>query len=142
LEGVYDVPGDAAKIQDMTEIFNKTSEKIKRQILRHNSPGVERLLWSKLRDRQLSGYRFRRQYGIDRYVVDFYCPALKLAVEIDGDSHFRDNAPEYDKQRQQYIEALGIRFLRFTNEDVRMRFDQVIDGILAVVTEFETSRRS
>jgi very-short-patch-repair endonuclease len=66
----------------------------------------------------MHGYKFRRQYGIDQYVLDFYCPHLKLAIEIDGDSHFVAGAEEYDQARQEHIEAYGIQFLRFTNSDV------------------------
>ena len=102
----------------MTVLFNKTSEKQKRQLLRNQSPPAEQRLWFRLRNRQLLGYRFRRQYGIGRYVLDFYCPQIGLAIEIDGDSHFQPGAPEYDRQRQDYIESLGIHFLRFTNTDV------------------------
>ena len=82
-------------------------------------------MWNHLSRRQMSGYKFRRQHSVDQYVLDFYCPELKLAIEIDGDSHFMPGAQEQDKTRQEHIEAFGIRFLpaspaggRFTNEDV------------------------
>ena len=102
----------------MTEIFNKKSETKKRKELRHQMSKTEVLVWSYLKGKQMGGYKFRRQYGVGPYVLDFYCPKLKLAIEIDGDSHFQDGAEEYDKDRQALIEKLGIRFLRFTNVDV------------------------
>jgi very-short-patch-repair endonuclease len=113
----------------MTRIFNQSSEKQKRQTLRNSSPKAEQLLWSKLRGKQVLGYKFRRQYGIGPYVIDFYCPELKLAIEVDGDSHYTDGAPEYDTERQHFIESLNIRFLRFTNNNIFEHMDAVLDAI-------------
>ena len=114
----------------MTRLFNQHLHKQKRRQLRAAAPPAEQRLWQHLRCGQL-GARFRRQYGIGRYVVDFYCPALKLAIEVDGDSHFQDGAPDYDQQRQAFIEAAGIRVLRFTNREV---YEQP-DDVLAVISE-------
>jgi very-short-patch-repair endonuclease len=110
----------------MTEIFNRSSEKQKRQRLRSHSPTAEQRLWFRLRNRQLLGYRFRRQYSVGHYVLDFYCPRLRLAIEVDGDSHFQADAPEYDQHRQRYIESLGIHVLRFTNTEVWEHLDDVV----------------
>jgi len=76
------------------------------------------------------GYKFRRQYGVNKYVVDFYCPKLKLAIEIDGDSHFGNQAIKYDQKRQSYIESFGIKFLRFTNNDIYNNIDEVLEVII------------
>ncbi|MGH8474006.1 MAG: endonuclease domain-containing protein, partial [Gammaproteobacteria bacterium] len=84
--------------------------------------------------RQLMDYRFRRQYGVGPYVLDFYCPELKLAIEVDGDNHFEAGAGEYDRERQRYIESLGIRVLRFTNREVFERLDDVAGGIAEVAS--------
>jgi very-short-patch-repair endonuclease len=65
-------------------------------------------------------------------VLDFYCPELKLAIEVDGDAHFQAGAGEYDRERQRYIESLGIRVLRFTNLEVFERLDDVAGGIAEV----------
>lgn len=91
-------------------------------------PPAEIILWSRLKGRQLEGYKFRRQYSVEHFVIDFYCPELKLAVEIDGDSHYTPPHPLLGKegnkgrlsdiQRQIQIEAFGIQFLRFTNREV------------------------
>ena len=113
----------------MTQIFNRSSDTEKRRRLRRESPLAEQRLWLRLRNRQLMGYRFRRQYGIGPYVLDFYCPELKLAIEVDGDSHFE--AGEYDRERQRYIESLGIRVLRFTKREVFARLDDLARGIAA-----------
>lgn len=109
---------------DMTIFFNKTGDSQKRKFLRNNSPFCERLLWHYLKNKQL-GYRFRRQFGIDRYVIDFYCPKLRLAIEIDGPTHELDK----DKYRQGNIESLGIKFLRFTNDQVASNIGLVVEEI-------------
>lgn len=98
----------------MTKLYNKTSELEKRRNLRNNLTPAETKIWAKLRGRQVENCKFRRQYSIGVFVVDFYLPELKLAIEIDGDSHFQPDAIEYDKERQLYLEAKGIGVVRFT----------------------------
>ena len=115
----------------MTEIFNKKKYIKKRQYLRNNMTKAEVVLWSKLKGKQLNGLKFRRQCGINNYVVDFYCPELKLAIEIDGDVHAYSSKIVYDKQRQKEIEALGIKVLRYTNTDVRNNIEGVLYDIVA-----------
>ena len=116
----------------MTQFFNKSTEKAKRRRLRSDSPTAETTIWTSLRRKNIVGYRFRRQYSVGPYVIDFYCPALKLAVEIDGDSHFIGDAVEDDKQRQAFIESFGIRFLRFTNRDIYDNLEGVLEAITSV----------
>ena len=114
----------------MTDIFNKKEFVKKRQYLRKNMTKAEIILWSKLKGKQLNGLKFRRQHGINNYVVDFYCPELKLAIEIDGGVHCYDSRITYDKQRQKEIEALGIKVLRYTNIDVIKNLEGVLNDIL------------
>lgn len=99
-------------------------------------PRAEVLLWSRLRGRQAE-CKFRRQYGVGPYVIDFYSTALKLAIEIDGDSHSDVGAEERDAQRQAFIESHGIRVVRFTNEDVYKRLEDVLDEIVRVTAEIK-----
>ena len=87
-------------------------------------------MWSKLKQKQLLGYKFRRQYSVDSYVIDFFCPELKLAVEVDGTSHFKDGAEYYDRNRQESIEQLGIKFLRFNNAEVYKNLNGVLEVIV------------
>lgn len=115
----------------MTEIFNKKEYIKKRQYLRKNMTKAEIVLWSKLKGKQLNGLKFRRQCGINNYVVDFYCPELKLAIEIDGDVHAYNSRIVYDKKRQKEIEALGIKVLRYTNNDVTQNIEGVLYDIIA-----------
>ena len=122
--------GHRGDILNMTGIFNKKEFVKKRQYLRKNMTKAEIILWSKLKGKQLNGLKFRRQHGINNYVVDFYCPELKLAIEIDGGVHCYDSRITYDKQRQKEIEALGIKVLRYTNIDVIKNLEGVLNDIL------------
>ncbi|MEH2173445.1 endonuclease domain-containing protein [Nostoc sp.] len=115
----------------MTELYNKTSEKEKRRSLRNNMPSAEKIVWEKLKNRQIYGCKFRRQYSIDVFVVDFYCPELKLAIEIDGDSHFQEGVQVYDYERQCFLESKGTCFLRFTNQQVY----QELEGAIAIIAQ-------
>ncbi len=119
----------------MTELYNKTSEKDKRQSLRNNMPPAEKLIWNRLKGRQIEECKFRRQYSISAFVVDFYVPELKLAIEIDGYSHVGDAAQAYDAERQTFLESKETRFLRFTNQQVYEELDAVVESIRLVVCE-------
>ena len=116
----------------MTKHYNKITEKVKRQQLRNSMTYCEKIVWMFLRKKQY-GYRFLRQYSVDQFVIDFYCPRLKLAVEIDGDVHDSAEQKEYDKQRQAYIEKFGIKFVRITNEGLlgnpNKAFSKIEDAI-------------
>lgn len=91
-----------------------------------------------MRRRQILGERFLRQFSVNFYMLHFYCPHLRLAIEIDGDSYFiSQNAINYDKERQEYIENLGIKFLRFRNEVVNQTNDFVISVITDEVKELQ-----
>ncbi|NMF66423.1 endonuclease domain-containing protein [Brasilonema octagenarum] len=119
----------------MTQLYNKDSEKEKKRLLRQNITKCETLLWEKLRDRQLENCKFRRQYSVDKFVIDFYSPELRLAIEIDGESHFEKGAVEYDKARQEFIESAKITFIRFTNNDVYGNFSGVLESIAEKIRE-------
>jgi very-short-patch-repair endonuclease len=92
-------------------------------------PSAESVLWSKLRKRQLLGYKFRRQYSVGTYVVDFYCAELRLAIEVDGDSHFQTGAQSRDSEREAFIKSFGIEFLRFRNVEVFEQLNDVLNAI-------------
>ncbi|MEL6938272.1 MAG: endonuclease domain-containing protein [Cyanobacteria bacterium J06598_1] len=110
----------------MTRIFNRNSETEKRQYLRAQAPQAEKLLWNRLRRRQIAGVKFRRQYSVERFVLDFYAPQRKLAIEIDGPTHMSAAAKDYDKYRQSFIERLDIQFLRFTNQEIYQNIEGVV----------------
>jgi len=118
----------------MTGTFNKTEVKCLRRCLRRNAPLPESILWSQLRNRQLSNSKWKRQYSIGKFVVDFYCAERRLAIEIDGDSHFNKKAQEYDKEREEYIKSMDINFLRFTNMDVMNNLEGALEKIIFNLT--------
>ena len=101
----------------MTKHYNKKCEQEKRRVLRKEMTYCEKIVWLHLRRKQL-GYRFLRQYSVDHYVIDFYCPEMKLAVEIDGSVHDTPDQKEYDAYRQEYLEKFGITFVRVTNDEL------------------------
>ncbi len=97
--------------------------------LRRNMTLAEVLLWKHLKARQMNGYDFNRQRPIGEYIVDFYCRDLRLAIEIDGNSH--DFKKEKDDNRQKALEKLGVRFLRFWDHDVKHDMQKVLGEIRA-----------
>jgi very-short-patch-repair endonuclease len=101
--------------------------KEKARELRNNSTRTEILLWTFLKDKQLRGYDFHRQRPVDEFIIDFFCNELMLAVEIDGVSHIGKEL--YDTKRQNRLEKLGVRFLRFKDEDVFYNCDYVVKEI-------------
>ena len=97
--------------------------------LRKNMTLSEVLLWDVLKQKQMLGYDFDRQKPIDEFIVDFYCKDLMLAIEIDGDSHDTEEAYVKDVKRQERLESLGVRFLRFDDLEVKKDMNNVIRTI-------------
>ena len=94
--------------------------------LRRDQTDVEKLLWARLRDRRLDGWKFRRQAPVDRYIVDFLCVDAKLVIELDGGQHVTTT----DEARMRTIEACGYLVIRFWNNDVLTNMDGVLVRIL------------
>jgi very-short-patch-repair endonuclease len=105
--------------------------KQRRRELRHNQTEAEKVFWAHVRNKQLSGLRFFRQYSVGPYVLDFYCPKMNIAVELDGGQHTLDERREYDAARSEYLQAHKIEVMRFWNNDVL----QNINGVLARIEE-------
>lgn len=99
-------------------------------MLRAGQTSAERALWHKLRNRQLSRWKFRRQHPIDRFIVDFVALDAKLIVEIDGATHSTDAERQRDNERTSILEALGFHVVRFSNADVKTDIVGVLDTIL------------
>jgi leucyl-tRNA synthetase len=95
--------------------------------MRKEPTNAEALLWARLRKRQLGGLKFRRQHINQYFIVDFYCPRVKLAIEIDGPVH--DEQEEYDQEREKILQELGYQVVRFKNADVENNLDLVVAGI-------------
>ena len=90
---------------------------------------AEKLLWSKIRRKQLKGFQFYRQKIIGNYIADFYCPTLKLVIEVDGGQHYSDKGREIDRIRDNYMRGAGITVIRFSDRDVLKNLEAVLEGI-------------
>lgn len=108
---------------------NKLFLKEKRKYLRNNSTTAEVILWLSLKNKQLSGKRFRRQFSVGNYILDFYCHEEKLAIELDGAKHFTQEGAQYDEIRTLYLKKSGIRILRFENDLIFKRHETVLSII-------------
>ena len=110
-----------------------------RRHLRKNSTKPEIIIWQKLRNRQIGGFKFRRQYSIGKYIVDFYCSELNLIIEIDGDVHVYKK--EDDKTREIFLENRGLKIIRYTNYEVRTNLIGVLEDILRKCEELKKGSR-
>ncbi len=114
--------------------YNNKYRTQERQRLRNNATKAEQVLWQYLRGRKINGKKFRRQYGIGSYTVDFYCTELKLVIELDGDSHYSPEGRQHDLRRDAFIRKQGICILRFTNLQVYHDLETVLVAIMRVTT--------
>ena len=103
------------------------------QNLRKNMTKEEAQLWYQCLCR--AKCRFRRQYVIGNYIVDFYCHRAKLVVELDGSQHYESKEQEYDRKRSVYLEGQGLKVIRFSNLDVTQRFRDVCEAIYQIMEE-------
>ena len=113
----------------MTNYYNRLEAKEKRRRLRSSETAAEALLWERLRDRQVGGLKFRRQYSVGIYIVDFYCVACRLAVELDGETHASVEAQEYDAERTSVLTTLDIRVIGSPNASIYQDINLVISRI-------------
>ena len=103
---------------DSKFLYNHKTLKDRRRELRKNQTPTEKLLWKRISGDKIQGLRFLRQYSVGPYILDFYCPKLRLAVEVDGGVHNEEEAKAYDLDREKYLESLDITTIRFWNDDV------------------------
>ena len=96
--------------------YNKKKLEDNRKRLRNNSTPAEAALWSLIKNKQINGRKFRRQHSIGNYILDFYCPEEKLAIELDGEDHYWEEGMRRDKLKTAYIESHGIKIIRFENK--------------------------
>lgn len=114
----------------------------RRRHLRQEATPAEELLWRHLRRRQLLGVKFRRQHPLDPYILDFYCPARSLAIELDGSQHFDLEAVAYDERRSQNLAARGITVIRFTNDKVFEETESVLEAIVRALDDGRETARA
>ncbi|MBP6942705.1 MAG: endonuclease domain-containing protein [Candidatus Buchananbacteria bacterium] len=116
-------------------LFNSRYRKPLRRKLRREIPRAEQILWKLIRNRKINGCKFRRQYSIGPYVVDFYCSELMLAIEVDGAVHFANKQiVKRDQERQCYIEYQGVTVIRFMNSDIYYHIDGVLERLYALTS--------
>ncbi len=115
--------------------YNPLLKERARELRKNMTPG-EVTLWKHLKGKQMCGYDFDRQRPIDQFIVDFYCKKLMLAIEIDGSSHDSPEAQDQDAERQGRLESLGVRFLRFREEEVCGE----LEGVLRVIEDWIKSQ--
>jgi len=115
--------------QRIEKIHNEERLKVVRRALRNNATSAEGTLWRYLKRSQLRGRKFRRQHSIGAYIVDFYCPAEKFAIELDGEAHNDPGRREYDDEREAYLREQGIRIVRFENKEVFKNAEIVLQAI-------------
>ncbi len=101
----------------------------RRKELRKKATTAEKILWNSLRRRNINNIKFFRQYGIGAYIADFYAPLLRLCIEVDGKQHHTKIGKEYDAERDNYMESLNIKVIRFKNESVIEDIDNVLNEI-------------
>ena len=103
-------------------------DKQRARSLRRNATAAETILWQYLRSNAL-GFKFRRQYPLGQYILDFYCIKLRLCIEIDGSVHNMAMINEHDKQRTEYLNKMGITVLRYDNDVVFKSVDAILQSI-------------
>ena len=108
------------------KIYNQQILKDRRRELPSHATPAEKMLWARIRNGQLHGFKFFRQFGAGPYILDFYCPKGRLAIELDGSPHKESDSRVYDEERKLYLEGLGIRTIRFWNRKVIEDIDNVI----------------
>ena len=106
-------------------LYNDPSTKLDRRRLRKNATDAERKLWRILRSRRMADLKFFRQYSVGPYILDFYCPEQRLAIEVDGGQHADVYGQQHDAHRDRYLRELNIRVIRFWNNDVLQNIEGV-----------------
>ena len=111
------------------QVHNLKTLEQNRKGLRNNMTPAEKALWKMIQRSQLDGRKFRRQHSVGGFVLDFYCPSERLAIELDGADHYTVNGIENDEERTAYLNSLRIRVLRFENKLIFEQADRVLEEI-------------
>ena len=111
--------------------FNHPKLKDRRKELRKNQTDAERILWQKIKNKQINNLKFFRQYSVGPYILDFFCPKFRLAIELDGGGHSKEEVKIYDQERSVYLLEQDIQILRFWNNDVVKDIEGVLHKIAA-----------
>ena len=109
--------------------FNIKELKEIRKALRLNGTSAEAVMWTQIKGRKINGRRWRRQFSVGPFIIDFYCPELRLGIELDGAQHYAPGGNEADEARSRYLHEQDIRILRFENKDIWTSLEGVIETI-------------
>ena len=120
-------------------IYNEKILESRRRDLRVKQTAAEKTLWQQVRNRQVEGFTFFRQYSTGKYIADFYCSELRLVIELDGSHHYEENVFEYDKIREEFMKSLDIKTIRFNNLDVFKSLDEVMERVYFEVRKSSNS---
>jgi very-short-patch-repair endonuclease len=101
--------------------------------LRKNQTDAEKKLWAVLRDRSLANVKFRRQFPIENYILDFYSPDIKLCIEADGGQHYTEDGKQQDEEREKVLAGLGIKVIRFSDRDILTNVEGVCEVIFRAI---------
>ncbi|WP_347923407.1 endonuclease domain-containing protein [Pontimicrobium sp. SW4] len=123
----------------MSEIHNQKHLEERRKELRKNLTPAEATLWKSLQRKQLKGRKFRRQHSIQNFIVDFYCASERLIVELDGAVHLDFAQQNYDLERTDILENLGLKVIRFEN---RLIFENLSEVLEEIICHFKTTSSS
>ncbi len=119
-------------------INNKPELKFLRRELRKNMTPAEVALWQQLKAGRLNGTHWRRQYSVNRYILDFYCPIYKLCIELDGQEHYTMQGDTRDFDRTIFLNSIGIEVIRFENKEIWENIEQVLETIKLKLKEIKT----
>ncbi len=120
----------------MTLIFNRSEQTPLRKKLRNSMTKSETVLWKHLKGSQI-GFKFRRQCGIGKYIADFYCPSVRLVIEVDGITHYDPKVLANDREKEMYFQSLGLTVKRYSTEQVFHFIQEVIGELRWICTELQ-----
>ena len=121
-----------------TQQYNQPKQKNLRRELRKGGEAPEAVMWTLLKNRQIDGVKFRRQFGVGPYILDFYCPELKLGIELDGAPHFISGNFDYDDARTEYLyREHNIKIIRFENRTLFYNQEGVVKSIREIVKKLK-----
>ena len=119
-------------------LYNNSVLKDRRKELRNNATKAEKILWYELKGSKLEGFKFIRQYSAGPYILDFYCPKIRLAIELDGSQHREKGAKLYDQDRDSYLKSVNIKTIRFWNDELITNSNIVLNEILNLASKMVT----
>ena len=129
------------KKNNYSQVNNRQELIEERKSLRTFGTSAEAMLWLHLKNKQLEGWRWRRQFSVGPYIIDFYCPKAKLGIELDGNSHYTLPGMEYDDFRTiQLNNVYGVKLIRFENDMVWKDVDSILFEIKRVLQEIKNNR--